>query len=55
MRFFKTTFCAMALALCAGVQAQGLKDAYKDYFSVGVAVNMRNLSNDKHVEIIKSN
>lgn len=55
MRFFKTTFCAMALALCAGVQAQGLKDAYKDYFSVGVAVNMRNLSNDKHVEIIKTN
>ncbi len=55
MRFSKTTFCAMALALCAGVQAQGLKDAYKDYFSVGVAVNMRNLSNDKHVEIIKTN
>jgi len=55
MRFFKTTVCAMALALCAGVQAQGLKDAYQDYFSVGVAVNMRNLSNDKHVEIIKTN
>ena len=45
----------MVLALCAGAQAQGLKDAYKDYFSIGVAVNMRNLSNEKHVDIIKTN
>lgn len=55
MRNFKTTLCVMAIAMAAGVQAQGLKDAYKDYFSVGVAVNMRNLGNDKHVDIIKTN
>ena len=55
MRLSKTTLCAMALVMCAGAQAQGLKDAYKDYFSVGVAVNMRNLGNDKHVAIIKNN
>ena len=30
----------------------GLKDAYKDYFKVGVAVNMRNITNPKEVETI---
>ena len=55
MRFFKTTVCALALAMGIGSQAQGLKDAYTDYFSIGVAVNMRNLSNDKHVSIIQTN
>jgi GH35 family endo-1,4-beta-xylanase len=45
----------MAFLMCAGAQAQGLKDAYKDYFSVGVAVNTRNLSNEKHVAIVKNN
>ncbi|MCQ2065062.1 MAG: endo-1,4-beta-xylanase [Bacteroidaceae bacterium] len=55
MRLPKLTLCAMAAAMCANVQAQGLKDAYKDYFAVGVAVNGRNLSNDKHVAIITNN
>ncbi len=32
-------------ASSAGVWAQGLKDAYKDYFTIGVAVNQRNVSN----------
>lgn len=31
----------------------GLKDAYKDYFSIGVAVNMRNISNPEQIAIIK--
>lgn len=31
----------------------GLKDAYKDYFMIGVAVNQRNLSDDAQVTIIK--
>lgn len=31
----------------------GLKDAYKDYFMIGVAVNQRNLSDDAQVAIIK--
>lgn len=55
MRLFKTTLCAMAIVMGAGAQAQGLKDAYQDYFSVGVAVNMRNLGNDQHVAIITTN
>ena len=55
MRLFKTVLCAVAIVMGASGQAQGLKDAYKDYFSIGVAVNMRNLGNDKHVAIIKNN
>ena len=39
----------MALAGCMSVQAQGLKDVYKDYFMIGVAVNQRNVSNPEHV------
>ena len=30
-----------------------MKDAYKDYFSIGVAVNMRNISNPEQIAIIK--
>lgn len=57
MNLFKTTICAMAAVMCMNVQAQekGLKDAYKDYFAVGVAVNMGNLRNQKHVDIVKAN
>ncbi len=31
----------------------GLKDAYKDYFSIGVAVNQRNISDDAQIALIK--
>ena len=31
----------------------GLKDAYKDYFTIGVAVNQRNISDPAQIEIIK--
>ena len=58
MRFFKTTLFASALVMGVSVQAQGLKDAYQDYFSVGVAVNMSNLNtarNPKDMEIILTN
>ena len=55
MRYFKSTLFAMALALGVCSYAQGLKDAYKDYFSVGVAVSMRNLNNPQHVDIVKTN
>lgn len=42
-RFFLTA--AFAAALFSGsLFAQGLKDAYKDYFKVGVAVNMSNMN-----------
>lgn len=48
-RFFLT---ALAFALFSGVYAQGLKDAYKDYFKVGVAVNMSNITKEKDINII---
>ena len=31
----------------------GLKDAYKDYFSIGVAVNQRNVSDEAQIALIK--
>ena len=33
----------------------GYKDAYKDYFTVGVAVNMRNVSEPEQMALIKKN
>lgn len=55
---FKFSLCAVALTMGANTGfAQcgetGLKDAYKDYFSIGVAVNMRNISNPEQIAIIK--
>ena len=42
------------LVLSAGtLWAQGLKDAYKDYFMIGVAVNQRNVSNPEQQALIK--
>lgn len=57
---FKFSLCALALTMSANTGfAQsgetGLKDAYKDYFSIGVAVNMRNISNPEQIAIIKKN
>ena len=54
-----TLFCLVAMVMNAQPQRQqqedptGLKDAYKDYFMIGVAVNQRNLSDDAQVTIIK--
>ena len=31
----------------------GLKDAYKDYFTIGVAVNQRNVSDEAQIALIK--
>ena len=55
---FKFSLCALALTMGANTGfAQsgetGLKDAYKDYFSIGVAVIMRNISNPEQIAIIK--
>lgn len=33
-------------------ETKGLKDAYKNYFSVGVALNMRNISNDTQSALV---
>ena len=55
---FKFSLCALALTMGAntGFAQSGetwLKDAYKDYFSIGVAVTMRNISNPEQIAIIK--
>ena len=33
--------------------AQGLKDAYKNYFMIGVAVNQRNVTNAEQSALVK--
>ena len=45
---------ALLLIVSSSAWAQGLKDAYKDYFSIGVAVNKRNVSTDSQMALIKS-
>ena len=58
MRLIRTSAIGIALAICSTAHAQGLKDAYERYFSVGVAVNMGNLNtgiNPKDMDIILSN
>ncbi len=63
----KITTIALTLLMCAGsIFAQGwgrppvedptgYKDTYKDYFTVGVAVNPRNVSDPAHIALIKKN
>ena len=54
--------CAMALCLPAMAQfgqrapqpiTNGMKDTYKDYFMIGVAVNQRNISTPEQIALIK--
>ena len=50
----KTFIATLLLALgSAGTQAQSLKEAYKDYFTIGVAVNKRNISNAEQAALVK--
>ena len=49
----KKILLLMALAGCMSVQAQGLKDVYKDYFMIGVAVNQRNVTNPEQSALVK--
>lgn len=44
---------AILLSCCSSLWAQGLKDAYKDYFMIGVAVNQRNVTNAQQSALIK--
>ncbi len=48
-------FLGLLLAIVGGTSAfaQGLKDAYKDYFMIGVAVNQRNVTNPEQSALIK--
>ena len=44
MKHVKTIALAAIMTMSgASLWAQGLKDAYKNYFDVGVAINSRNL------------
>ena len=41
------------LAVSPSASAQGLKDTYKDYFMIGVAVNQRNVTNAEQAALGK--
>ena len=49
----KTLLALSAAMLLTSLQAQGLKDAYQDYFKVGVAINERNLTPDQEEIIVR--
>ena len=52
----KSALCALALIVAVpsvNAQEKGLKDAYKKYFKIGVAVNMRNITTPEQVALIK--
>ena len=49
----KYLFSLLLLLGSAGAWAQGLKDAYKDYFTIGVAVNQRNVTNPDQMALIR--
>ena len=64
MKLFKYAAVAVALvtsAFAASAQQRaqapedptGLKDAYKDYFMIGVAVNQRNISTPEQIALIE--
>ena len=57
-QFIKDLFSVAMLSLAtvsltAQTAADGLKDAYRNYFSIGVAVNQRNISDPAQVALIK--
>lgn len=45
--------CGIISTLSNQVTAQGLKDAYADYFKIGVAINKRNLDNPEEMALVK--
>ena len=47
MKKRRISVLTVLLAVCAATMAQGLKDAYKDYFLSGVAVNQRNVTQQR--------
>ena len=53
MKKKRMSVLTVLLSLCAATIAQGLKDVYKDYFLIGVAVNQRNVTNAEQQALIK--
>lgn len=55
MKQTKRTAIGLLLLAAGGLtaMAQGLKEAYKDYFTIGVAVNQRNVSNLEQMALIQ--
>lgn len=52
----KPSFLTLLLLLAQNIAtAQGLKDAYKNYFTIGVAVNQRNVTNAEQMQLIRQN
>lgn len=49
-----TSFLLLMLSAC-NQEPKGLADAYKKYFKIGVAVNMRNIAEPEHIALIKDN
>lgn len=51
--YLRAVALALLLSCSSTLWAQGLKDAYKDYFMIGVAVNQRNVTNEQQTALIK--
>ena len=49
----KMTMAVLMLTIASAMHAQGLKDAYKNYFMIGVAVNQRNVTDTKQMDLIR--
>ena len=52
MKKKRISLLTLLLTVCAASFAQGLKDVYKDYFLIGVAVNQRNVTNAEQQALI---
>ena len=50
---FLTIIALLVISTYVSVFAQGLKDAYKDYFRIGVAVNKRNIAITDQAALVK--
>ena len=54
MKYLLKPFMLLALmTVCTTAWAQGLKDAYKNYFKIGVALNVRNATTPEQMELVK--
>ena len=51
--FVSSIACAQGRLQVDPTQGPGLKDAYKDYFTIGVAVNQRNVTDPDQIALIK--